>query len=162
MRTFTNYMRRKIARFHRECFDVGKTIKEFGITYKELYKVIDKSPRMFNKEITNKWELKRCPTCTSFFPATEEYYYKRTNWFLCSSCKLCMKRMSTNYQKINRKKVNAKRKQYYLEYYHNNKTKKQKIQKTYYKRYRNNISKQKQKYYRRSKFLFLKRLTRNL
>lgn len=122
MQQFTYYKKRKIAHFHKNNWlSLQKTMGEFNITYKELYKIIDQS-RIFNQKIV-KWVLKKkCASCLTFKDKTNEFFYKR-KWteLLLSSCKKCMGLLAKTYAIKTRDTYYLKRKEYYKRYYKLNK-----------------------------------------
>lgn len=158
MRDFTDYKRRKIARYYQSCENTWQTIKKFDITYKELYKIINTTRFLSYKTI--KWQqYKKCPSCKNMLILSEENFYKR-KWtsYYQSSCKNCMKTLSKIYRIDNREKVNTKRKEWFKQHYKNNKEKVLIKAKNYYYKYKRFIKQKRSRYYKRSKAQFLKRI----
>lgn len=157
MQQFTRYKKDKIAHFHKDNnLSMIKTINHFGITYKELYKIIDNS-RIFNY-IEIDWAInKKCSSCWTFKPHNLDYYYKRQNTkYLYSACKQCMKLLSNAYRIINKKKIYTKRADYFKDYSNKNKNKIKIRKQKYYWRYRDLILIKKKEFYKLSKTKFLK------
>lgn len=156
MRKFTRYKKDKIAHFHKDNWlSLIKTIEEFWITYKELYKVIENS-RIFNFQIINWVNNKKCSSCGSMKPYTSEYYYTRQTWTLYSACKTCMKQLSRTYKILNKKKIYENRSEYYKDYKVKQKERIAKYQRWYYKKHKRNILSIKKDSYKKRKLKFLK------
>ena len=117
MKHFNYYRRRKITLFHKSNWaQLQVTMKEFNITYKELYKVINNST-MLNKALVDWVVHKKCTGwCKLFKPYNDEYFYKRSSWTFYSACKKCMWKLSRTYKIINSKDIYCKRKEYYKIY----------------------------------------------
>lgn len=159
MQKFSRYKKDKIAHFHKDNnLSVTKTINKFWITYKELYKIIDKS-RIFNYQVIDSVPHKKCSSCWSFKPHNESCFYTR-KWtkYYYSACKYCMKLLSTTYRIIHKKNLYVDRKEYYKDYNIQNKNSIKERKSKYYKRYKNNILANKKASYMKKKRKFLKHL----
>ena len=157
MQQFTRYKKDKIAHFHKDNeLSMITTINHFGITYKELYKIIDNS-RIFNYRIVEWITNKKCSSCWSFKPHNLDYYYQRNNTkYLYSACKQCMKLLSNAYRIINKKKLYEQRVDYFKDYSNKNKTKIKTRKQKYYWRYKDSILLGKREEYKYSKAKFLR------
>jgi len=157
MQQFTRYKKDIIAHYHKDNWlSLIKTIQHFWITYKELYKIIDTS-RIFNYREVDWIKEKKCSSCSIFKPVTDKYFYTRkwTDTYY-SACKICMKLLATAYRIINKKDLYIKRKEYYQEYYRNNKRKIANQKNKYYYRNKQYILEEKRIGYKSSKKQFLK------
>ena len=158
MQTFSDYKRRKIARYYQDTNSIWQTIRHFNITYKELYKIIE-TTKILSYRIMWWKKYKICPTCKDMKLFTEDNFYKRKNSkYFYSSCKVCMNRLSSIYKRNNRHKMREKYREYYRNYYENNRNTVITNKRKRYLTTKYTILHKKKTYYKKNKQAFLKRI----